>query len=86
MPRGAVPDGEMQHPSPIASKTSHWALSANERTLVDVTKVGMVNELPDVPATASSGARRSQCPNCHAWEIRDRAFGFVAPSELEHSR
>jgi len=43
--------------------------------------MGMVDEVPDTPGYRELwGKAIFQCPYCHGWEIRDRAFGFIAPS------
>jgi thioredoxin reductase len=54
--------------------------------LVDVRRVvlttGMVDVLPDVPGYRELwGKAIFQCPYCHGWEIQDRAWGVLAPSE-----
>jgi len=42
---------------------------------------GMIDVLPDVPGyRALWGASIFQCPYCHGWEVRERAFGYWAPS------
>jgi len=42
---------------------------------------GMIDELPDLPGYAELWGRSIfQCPYCHGWEVRDQAFGFLAPS------
>jgi thioredoxin reductase len=44
--------------------------------------VGLVDRLPDLPGyRALWGNSLFQCPHCHAWEVRDRAFGYLAPDE-----
>ncbi len=44
--------------------------------------LGLVDVLPDLPGyRALWGRAVFQCPNCHAWEVRDRRFGYLAPSE-----
>jgi len=44
--------------------------------------VGLVDRLPDLPGyRALWGTSLFQCPHCHAWEVRDRAFGYLAPDE-----
>ncbi|MFC5815516.1 NAD(P)/FAD-dependent oxidoreductase [Nonomuraea harbinensis] len=44
---------------------------------------GLVDELPDV---AGLGARWGRdvvhCPNCHGWEVRDRAIGVLASGPM----
>ncbi|HEY0477790.1 MAG TPA: NAD(P)/FAD-dependent oxidoreductase [Kofleriaceae bacterium] len=43
--------------------------------------VGLVDQLPDIPGyRALWGTSVFQCPYCHGWELRDRAFGYLAPS------
>ncbi len=54
--------------------------------LVDVRRVvlttGMVDVLPEVPGYRELwGKAIFQCPYCHGWEIRDRAWGVLAPNE-----
>lgn len=54
-------------------------------TIVDARRVllcvGLVDELPDLPGYRELwGTRIFQCPNCHAWEVRDQAFGYFAPN------
>jgi thioredoxin reductase len=42
---------------------------------------GMVDELPDMPGYRELwGKSIFQCPYCHGWEVRDQAFGVLAPS------
>jgi thioredoxin reductase len=42
--------------------------------------VGLVDQLPDIPGyRALWGTSVFQCPYCHGWELRDRAFGYLAP-------
>ncbi|MEP6862161.1 MAG: NAD(P)/FAD-dependent oxidoreductase [Deltaproteobacteria bacterium] len=44
--------------------------------------VGLVDQLPDLPGYRELwGNSLFQCPHCHAWEVRDRAFGYLAPDE-----
>lgn len=44
--------------------------------------VGLVDMLPDLPGYRELwGTSLFQCPHCHAWEVRDRAFGYLAPDE-----
>lgn len=44
--------------------------------------VGLVDRLPDLPGyRALWGNSLFQCPHCHGWEVRDRAFGYLAPDE-----
>jgi thioredoxin reductase len=41
--------------------------------------VGLVDQLPDLPGYRELwGTSIFQCPYCHAWEVRDRAFGYLA--------
>jgi thioredoxin reductase len=43
--------------------------------------VGVIDELPDMPGYRELWGRSVfQCPYCHGWEVRDRAFGYLAPS------
>lgn len=43
--------------------------------------LGMVDELPDMPGYRELwGHAIFQCPYCHAWEVQDRPFGFLAPA------
>ncbi|MEZ4370827.1 MAG: NAD(P)/FAD-dependent oxidoreductase [Polyangiaceae bacterium] len=43
--------------------------------------VGMRDELLDLPGYAELwGDGIFQCPYCHGWEVRDRRFGYLAPS------
>lgn len=43
--------------------------------------VGMIDELPDLPGFRELwGKAIFQCPYCHGWEVRDRAFGCLVPS------
>lgn len=40
--------------------------------------LGVIDELPDIPGFRELwGKAIFQCPYCHAWEVRDRAFGFL---------
>lgn len=42
---------------------------------------GMIDELPDLEGfRALWGTSIVQCPYCHAWESRDRGFGWLSPS------
>lgn len=42
---------------------------------------GMIDVLPDLPGYPELwGKSLFQCPYCHGWEVRERAFGFIAPS------
>lgn len=42
---------------------------------------GLVDELPDIPGYRELwGKSIFQCPYCHGWEVRDRAFAWLAPS------
>lgn len=42
--------------------------------------LGMLDEMPDLPGFRELwGKSVFQCPYCHAWELRERAFGFLAP-------
>jgi thioredoxin reductase len=42
--------------------------------------VGMVDELPDTPGFRELwGKSIFLCPYCHAWEVQDRPFGYLAP-------
>ncbi|MEO8553941.1 MAG: NAD(P)/FAD-dependent oxidoreductase [Kofleriaceae bacterium] len=44
--------------------------------------VGLVDVLPTLPGYRELwGTSVFQCPHCHAWEVRDRAFGYLAPDE-----
>ena len=44
--------------------------------------VGIVDVLPDLPGYRRLwGTSVFQCPYCHAWEVRDRTFGYLAPDE-----
>lgn len=57
-----------------------------ERTTLEARRVllcvGIVDRLPDLPGyRALWGSSLFQCPHCHAWEVRDRAFGYLAPDE-----
>ncbi len=48
---------------------------------------GMVDEMPPIDGFRELwGHSIFQCPYCHGWEVRDRAFGFWprAPEMLEH--
>nr|MBA3542575.1 NAD(P)/FAD-dependent oxidoreductase [Deltaproteobacteria bacterium] len=41
--------------------------------------VGIVDELPDLPGYRQLWGRSLyQCPYCHGWELRDRAWGYLA--------
>jgi thioredoxin reductase len=41
---------------------------------------GMIDELPEIEGfTALWGRSIFICPYCHAWEVQDRRFGFLAP-------
>lgn len=42
---------------------------------------GMIDELPAIPGYRELwGKSIFQCPYCHAWEVRGRAFGYIAPA------
>lgn len=42
---------------------------------------GMIDELPALEGfRALWGTSIFQCPYCHGWEVRDRSFGWLAPS------
>jgi thioredoxin reductase len=42
---------------------------------------GMIDELPDIDDfRALWGKSIFICPYCHAWEVQDRRFGYLAPS------
>lgn len=42
---------------------------------------GMVDELPELPGYRELwGQAIFQCPYCHGWEVRDRAFGCLLPA------
>lgn len=44
--------------------------------------VGIVDVLPDLRGYRRLwGTSLFQCPYCHAWEVRDRTFGYLAPDE-----
>ncbi len=50
--------------------------------------LGMIDELLDLPGYRELWGRAIfQCPYCHGWEVRDRAFGYLAPSAplVEHA-
>lgn len=41
--------------------------------------VGLVDRLPDLPGYRELwGTSLFQCPYCHGWEVRDRAWGYLA--------
>jgi thioredoxin reductase len=43
--------------------------------------VGVIDELPSTPGFRELwGEAIFQCPYCHGWEVRDRAFGYLVPS------
>jgi thioredoxin reductase len=43
--------------------------------------VGMIDDLPDLPGYRELwGKSLFICPYCHAWEERDRAFGYLVPA------
>ncbi|MCF3121110.1 NAD(P)/FAD-dependent oxidoreductase [Streptomyces arenae] len=45
-----------------------------------VLATGVVDELPGVPGVAERWGRDVlHCPYCHGWEVRDEAFGVLAP-------
>ncbi|MBW5425376.1 FAD-binding protein, partial [Streptomyces sp. BG9H] len=45
-----------------------------------VMATGLVDELPPVPGVAERWGRDVlHCPYCHGWEVRDQAFGVLAP-------
>lgn len=42
---------------------------------------GMIDELPAIPGYRELwGKSIFQCPYCHGWEVRGRAFGYIAPT------
>jgi thioredoxin reductase len=42
--------------------------------------VGLVDVYPDLPGYRELwGTSLFQCPYCHAWEVKDRTFGYLAP-------
>jgi thioredoxin reductase len=53
--------------------------SAHARRILLCT--GMIDDLPDIDGyRALWGKSIFQCPYCHGWESRDRAFAYLAPS------
>ncbi|AZM51690.1 thioredoxin reductase [Streptomyces sp. WAC 01529] len=45
-----------------------------------VMATGLVDEIPPVPGVAERWGRDVlHCPYCHGWEVRDQAFGVLAP-------
>lgn len=55
---------------------SHGELCRARRVLLCV---GIVDRLPDLPGYRELwGASLFQCPYCHGWEARDRAWGYLA--------
>lgn len=55
-----------------------------EDTVVQARRVllctGMVDDVPAIPGLAELWGRAVfQCPYCHAWEVRDLSFGYLAP-------
>lgn len=43
--------------------------------------VGLVDDLPDLPGVRELwGKSLFICPYCHAWELQDQPFGYLAPS------
>jgi thioredoxin reductase len=41
----------------------------------------MIDDVPALPGYRELwGKSIFQCPYCHGWEVRDRAFGYLAPS------
>lgn len=44
---------------------------------------GLVDEVPDLPGYRDLwGKSIFQCPYCHGWEVRDRAFGVLATNAM----
>jgi thioredoxin reductase len=42
---------------------------------------GMFDALPEIPGYRELWGRSVfQCPYCHGWEVRGRAFGYIAPA------
>jgi thioredoxin reductase len=69
----------------ITGERGRFSVTA-ERTTLEARRVllcvGVVDRLPDLPGyRALWGSSLFQCPHCHAWEVRDRAFGYLAPDE-----
>ncbi len=62
---------------------SHFVIDAGEHSLEArrvLLCVGLRDVLPDMPGyRALWGTSVFQCPYCHGWEVRDRAFGYLAP-------
>ena len=45
--------------------------------------VGMIDVMPELPGFRELwGESIFQCPYCHAWEVKDRAFGVLATSPM----
>ena len=45
--------------------------------------VGMIDVMPELPGYRELwGKSIFQCPYCHAWEVKDRAFGVLATSPM----
>jgi thioredoxin reductase len=45
--------------------------------------VGMIDVMPELPGFRELwGKSIFQCPYCHAWEVRERAFGVLATSPM----
>jgi thioredoxin reductase len=77
----------------IAGESDHFRVSLADGRLVEARRVlvcvGMIDVLPDLPGVRELwGKAIFQCPYCHGWEVRDRSFGYLAPSVelLEWSR
>lgn len=57
----------------------HTAAGAVEARRI-ILCTGMIDELPALPGYRELwGKSLFQCPYCHAWEVRGRAFGYLAP-------
>ena len=69
----------------IGRENSRFVVEAGEHSVQArrvLLCVGIVDVLPDLPGYRQLwGTSVFQCPYCHAWEVRDRTFGYLAPDE-----
>ena len=68
----------------ITGEAGDFRLHLQDGTAVRARRVllalGMIDVLPDMPGYRELwGESIFQCPFCHGWEVRDQAFGFLAP-------
>jgi thioredoxin reductase len=63
----------------FVARVGSRSVSANRLLLC----VGMIDVMPDLPGFRELwGKSIFQCPYCHAWEVREQAFGVLATSPM----